>query len=356
MLNGQSLNHLSLQNRQKIIRDRRRYQAFKTIPGRLELADRWDGDNVEDDEVNLKEDTGDMDNDTLGRAAFNGLRIPTVSPPLPEPPFKIPPALLHGVPMIKVTKQKIKQRVFRLVPELITSDWLPSELRITPPPPPSIQWESRKIGQVRLDQIREVRYGSITGWTGGGGELPQGLGPASAGRRITIVYVTTMLLPSDKPSPNGFVASVAGGLSSTSNSTWKTLNMIALTDQVFQLWITTLSKILKEFRQVIITKVTPDGAPTRSAGETGGHVLGIMGPKDTDSTAMGGGVSALDDGLSVSGLSVPDEAVKTKKVTYEEVIRMCRKIGLVAKNVPAVERCFKVSTYSSCLSVTYVRE
>lgn len=254
----------------------------------------------------------------------------------------IPSSLLQGVPMIKITKRKVKQRVFRLVPEPPGpgKDWLQSTLGLSAPPP-SIQWESRRVGKVRLDQIREIRYGAFNGWrstTGEHAELPPGIGPASASRWITIVYISDGLSPSTQPSGAGFSSG------SSPYTTWKELNMVALSDQVFQLWVDTLSKMLAKIRRTVLAQYgrceKARGDPGHDCGScgNGGRILGVMGP--SDSPAPPSDLNAVE-ALTMSALTL--EADESRCVGWEEVVAMCRSVGLSSKHVPAIEASFKVS-------------
>lgn len=252
----------------------------------------------------------------------------------------IPPALFQGVPMIKITKRKVKQRVFRLVPEPPGpgKDWLQSTLGLAAPPP-SIQWESRRVGKVRLDQIREIRYGAFNGWrstTGEHAELPPGIAPASAARWITIVYISDGLAPSPQPSGAGF------SNASSPYTTWKELNMVALSDQVFQLWVDTLSELLAKIRKTALARYGRCGQNESDASHTcgscgaNGRILGVMGPSD-----MSAGVSPDSEALAMSCLSLSAE--ESRRVNWEDVVAMCRSIGLSAKHVPVIDASFKVS-------------
>jgi phosphatidylinositol phospholipase C delta len=132
----------------------------------------------------------------------------------------VPDALAHGVPMLKISSKKIKQVIMRLEDGAITwagakstrgkriqsfTCWYPSQADSPPIVP--------------ISQIRELRMGQPPTET------------YNSTRWITIVYVR--------------------------GSQMKVLHMIALTDDVFDLWVTTLRTLVSETSDRLVNEVKP---------------------------------------------------------------------------------------------------
>ncbi|KAL7424581.1 hypothetical protein Q5752_000265 [Cryptotrichosporon argae] len=110
----------------------------------------------------------------------------------------VPAALERGVPMLKVSSKKIKQIIVRLSGTAIT-------------------WASANSGRVEIRQIREIRLGQSPT----SAPLPSPSAGASAGaaRWVTLVY--------------------------TRGSAWKVVHLVALTDDVYELWARTLRALVR---------------------------------------------------------------------------------------------------------------
>lgn len=176
-----------------------------------------------------------------------------------------------------------------------------------------------------IDQIREIRYGAAARpSTSASNALPPSVvSPAATARWISIIYV----------------------LSSTS---WKNLNMIALNDQMLDLWIRTLYDLVADIKQVSYFRLDKSCDAMSSAeslpfGLTSGVSLGkagvisILGMKDESTSSCDSKPARLDSlynrALSATQQTFGDleENSSSKMVTLQEVISMCRKIGLSHK-------------------------
>ncbi|KAJ9108797.1 hypothetical protein QFC21_000117 [Naganishia friedmannii] len=147
------------------------------------------------------------------------------------PRTNIPESLAQGVPMIKISNRKIKQRTFRLQPPTVLNPVL-GELvgdRRGIEGYATICWESRKIGRISVDQIREIRYGSAARPSAAAtNALPSSvLTPAATSRWISIVY-------------------------NIPPASWKTLNMIALSDEILDMWVRTLYTLVRDIKQIYL--------------------------------------------------------------------------------------------------------
>ncbi|ORX33745.1 PLC-like phosphodiesterase [Kockovaella imperatae] len=123
--------------------------------------------------------------------------IDAKSPPLWA---DIPTALKDGVPMLKMTSRKIKQLIIRIHKG-------------------SIVWGSSKGTEVPISSIRELRLNQPP------------TGDFSSSRWITVVYVR--------------------------NQQWKVLHMSALTDDMYRLWVDTLTLLVSETSDRFVAQVTP---------------------------------------------------------------------------------------------------
>lgn len=176
-----------------------------------------------------------------------------------------------------------------------------------------------------MDQIKEVRYGETASPTY---PVP-GLSPSARARWLAIVYVQP---------PNS----------------WKTLNIIALKDDDFKLWIETITSLLGAIRGISISAIpsdqiqlpppTPNGAqapPTSSNGSLGkGGIIGITGDKESLAGMRKRERAAFWQDADLDG----DE-----KVTYEEVFKMCRRMGIITKSTALIEQYCRVSRHSILL-------
>ena len=130
---------------------------------------------------------------------------------------EIPRVLALGVPMLKMSSKKIKQVVIRLLDNSIT-------------------WEGRNNSEGRscnafsfggflkevavpISQIRELRLNAPPMETD------------NTSRWITIVYVRA--------------------------TQWKVLHMIALTEDIYDLWVDTLKRLVAETSDRLVSQITP---------------------------------------------------------------------------------------------------
>ena len=120
-------------------------------------------------------------------------------------PDGIPPALRAGTPMQKISSKKIKQVVMRINEGCIT-------------------WAGSSESKIPINQIRELRLGQPP------------TDNANASRWITVVHVRS--------------------------SQWKVLHMIALTDDVYNLWVDTLGKLVSETSDRMVGHATPSDPDT----------------------------------------------------------------------------------------------
>ncbi|KAI0071890.1 PLC-like phosphodiesterase [Panus rudis PR-1116 ss-1] len=119
--------------------------------------------------------------------------------------FKIPPLLLQGVPMMKVSAKKQKRYIFRLDPDQ-----------------GQIVWESKKLRIIPIENIKELRVGADARYYREQFQLAQDY----EDRWLTIIYV------------------LDGG--------YKTLHLIAATRDIFQMWDVTLRR-LYDIRQQLMS-------------------------------------------------------------------------------------------------------
>ena len=117
----------------------------------------------------------------------------------------VPPALRAGTPMQKISSKKIKQVVMRINEGCVS-------------------WAGSSESKIPINQIRELRLGQPP------------TDNANASRWITVVYVRS--------------------------SQWKVLHMIALTDDVYTLWVDTLSKLVSETSDRMVGHGTPSDPDT----------------------------------------------------------------------------------------------
>jgi hypothetical protein len=143
-------------------------------------------------------------------------------------------------------------------------------------------------------------------------------------------------------------------------TSWKTLNIIALNDDMFDLWVKTLHTLVSDIKQVSLFRmdkssdlpISAESPPSQlnpdvSIGKSG--IIGILGTKDGSTPACGslgtkdGSTPAC--GSRTAGLSEPvnppprahrtfselEEQNAEKMVTLPEVLSMCRKIGISQK-------------------------
>jgi phosphatidylinositol phospholipase C delta len=128
----------------------------------------------------------------------------------------IPSALAHGVPMLKISSKKIKQVIMRLSDGEIT--WAGAN---------NSKGEEFSIahqckfthGVVPICQIRELRLGQPPTET------------YNSNRWITVVHVR--------------------------GSQWKVLHMIALTDDAYEMWVSTLRMLVSETADRLVSEIKP---------------------------------------------------------------------------------------------------
>ncbi|WWC66358.1 uncharacterized protein I206_100259 [Kwoniella pini CBS 10737] len=112
----------------------------------------------------------------------------------------VPLALVQGVPMLKISSRKMKQVIMR-----IRND--------------GISWSSKKDNTVSINEVRDLRLGQPPSDT------------YNSSRWITIVYVR--------------------------GSQWKVLHMVALTDEIYDLWVQTLKSLVSVTTDKHVSDVTP---------------------------------------------------------------------------------------------------
>lgn len=125
----------------------------------------------------------------------------------------IPAALRSGEPMLKVTQNKVAQRVFRVDAELTR-----------------IVWESKRGNFVPLYAIRDVRFGS----NAQSNRQSLQISDAHQSRWISIIYQT----------PRAY----------------KAIHVIALSDASFELWCCTLLRILSHWQALSSGRITAASA------------------------------------------------------------------------------------------------
>ncbi|WVR05835.1 hypothetical protein IAU60_002861 [Kwoniella sp. DSM 27419] len=112
----------------------------------------------------------------------------------------VPAVLSQGVPMLKISSRKIKQVIFRLRDGIIS-------------------WSSKKDNAVSINEIRDLRLGQPPTDT------------YNSSRWITVVYVR--------------------------GQQWKVLHMVALTDDIYALWVQTLKALVSVTTDRHVSDVTP---------------------------------------------------------------------------------------------------
>ncbi|WVQ97242.1 hypothetical protein IAU59_004352 [Kwoniella sp. CBS 9459] len=116
-----------------------------------------------------------------------------------DPSF-VPTALVQGVPMLKISSRKIKQVIFRVRGG-------------------AISWSSKKDNSVSINEVRDLRLGQPPTDT------------YNSSRWITIVYVR--------------------------GQQWKVLHMVALTDELYDLWVQTLKSLFSVTLDRHVSDITP---------------------------------------------------------------------------------------------------
>ncbi|KAK8865887.1 hypothetical protein IAR55_001035 [Kwoniella newhampshirensis] len=112
----------------------------------------------------------------------------------------VPPALTQGVPMLKISSKKIKQVIVRIRNG-------------------GISWSSKKDSHVNISEVRDLRLGQPPTET------------YNSSRWITVVYVRS--------------------------TQWKVLHLIALTDDIYAMWVKTLKELVSVTLDRHVTDVTP---------------------------------------------------------------------------------------------------
>ncbi|WWD17929.1 hypothetical protein CI109_102374 [Kwoniella shandongensis] len=112
----------------------------------------------------------------------------------------VPPALVQGVPMLKISSKKIKQVIVRIRGG-------------------GISWSSKKDSHVTISEIRDLRLGQPPTET------------YNSSRWITVVYVRA--------------------------TQWKVLHLIALTDEIYAMWVKALKELVSVTLDRHVTDVTP---------------------------------------------------------------------------------------------------
>ena len=146
-----------------------------------------------------------------------------------------------------------------------------------------------------MDQIREVRYGQSASPS----QPVPGLTESARTRWITIVYTQPP-------------------------ASWKTLNIVALKDDDFDLWLETISNLLGAIRGISVSLGNGTGTGT---GNAGGGVIGITGDKP--------GVAGMGLHQRDSCWIQADED-QDEKISYEEVCRACKRMGIVINDSTTV--------------------
>ena len=138
--------------------------------------------------------------------------------PQPQPAFEpldamIPAALQHGEPLLKVTQNKVAQRMFRVSPESA-----------------SILWASKRGNSVHLYAIRDVRVGASAR------SYRQSLqiSDEHEARWISIIY--------------------------QNDRAYKAVHMIALSDESLARWRDTLLRVLAQWQALVSGRVTASRA------------------------------------------------------------------------------------------------
>nr|XP_018267148.1 phosphatidylinositol phospholipase C, delta [Kwoniella dejecticola CBS 10117]OBR89306.1 phosphatidylinositol phospholipase C, delta [Kwoniella dejecticola CBS 10117] len=159
----------------------------------------------------------------------------------------VPMALVQGVPMLKISSRKMKQVIIR-----IRND--------------GISWSSKKDNTVSINEVRDLRLGQPPSDT------------YNSSRWITIVYVR--------------------------GTQWKVLHMVALTDDIYDLWVKTLKSLVSITTDKHVSDVTPadpDLIWIRQLWPIGSKVI------DREKA------EAL---CTQIGLQIPDSLAKSYDVTY----------------------------------------
>jgi hypothetical protein len=163
---------------------------------------------------------------------------------------------------------------------------------------------------VRMDQIREVRYGPSASPT----QPIPGLTPSARQRWLTIVYTQPP-------------------------SSWKTLNIVALKDDDFRIWLETIAGLLSVIRGISTVTNTP--SPGTSTMDRNGYTNNDEHGLRFDATGGVIGITGDKDGLTTGTNSQQrsetlfDQADKDgdSRISYEEAFRVCKRMGMVVDDV-----------------------
>ncbi|WRT64100.1 uncharacterized protein IL334_001029 [Kwoniella shivajii] len=179
----------------------------------------------------------------------------------------VPTALVHGVPMLKISSRKMKQVIIRIRNG-------------------GISWSSKKDNTVLISEVRDLRLGQPPSDT------------YNSSRWITIVYVR--------------------------GTQWKVLHMVALTDEIYGLWVQTLKSLVSISTDRHITDITPADPDLIWIRQ-----LWPIGSKVIDSVQ----VEALCNQI---GLQIPDIVKKSyigsiDIATFHQLIKDCQTRPEIAK-------------------------
>ena len=132
------------------------------------------------------------------------------------PPTEVPSTLAKGVPMLKISSKKIKQVIIRIEDGAITwASGKGSKGKSTS----LIRTTFALSRSVPIEHVRELRLN----------QPPTDAYPST--RWITVIYVR--------------------------NAQWKALHMTALADDVYTLWVNTLTSLVSETSDRLVSQVTP---------------------------------------------------------------------------------------------------
>ena len=145
-----------------------------------------------------------------------------------------------------------------------------------------------------MDQIREVRYGPSASPS----QPIPGLTESARTRWLTIVYTQPP-------------------------ASWKTLNIVALKDDDFRLWLKTISTLLSAIRGVS----TSGSLEPASGYDPNGGVIGITGDKE--------GTAGMNSHQRES-LFVEADEDRDEKISYKEACKACKRMGIVVDDLVAV--------------------